>query len=254
MHRSHIPAPYRPVPARRERRSWRRAAVGVAVVLSAGAEAAVGADTPALCEQAARDAAAATGVPVSVLRAITLTETGRRRDGQVRPWPWSVNMEGESHWFDSVSAAETYAQSQADVGARSFDIGCFQINYRWHGSAFLSIAAMFEPEANALYAARFLKDLYAETGDWSLAAGAYHSRTPQLAVAYRARFDGFRTAFLVADSAPGPQQPTDTTATAAISPVRRADYPLLRTGGEAVMGSLVPLAQGGASLEIIPKG
>ena len=256
----HAPAPLRPVPSRRGRRggrNTRRAAIGFVVLLATGAEAVAGADTAALCEQAARDAATTTGVPVSVLRAVTLTETGRRRDGQTRPWPWSVNMEGEGHWFDSAAAAEAYAQSQADAGARSFDIGCFQINYRWHGTAFPSIAAMFEPEANALYAARFLKELYAETGDWSLAAGAYHSRTPDLAVAYRARVDAFRTAFLAGDSAPGPQRPPDptaTAATAAISPVQRVDYPLLRTGGETVMGSLVPLAQGAIGLPIIPQG
>ncbi|MBI1217207.1 MAG: lytic transglycosylase domain-containing protein [Rhodobacteraceae bacterium] len=228
--------------------------MGIAVLLAAGTEVAADPDTAGLCEQAAVDAAAATGVPVSVLRAITLTETGRRAGREIRPWPWSVNMEGEGHWFDSAAAAETYAQSQADAGARSFDVGCFQINYRWHGTAFPSIAAMFAPRANALYAARFMKQLYDETGDWSLAAGVYHSRSPDLATAYRARFDGFRTAFLSADGAPGPEAPSDPVATAAVASVRRADFPLLRAGGEAVMGSLVPLTQGAPGLAIIPQG
>ena len=36
---------------------------------------------------------------------------------------------------------------------------------------------------------RFLKSLYAERGNWSAAAGAYHSQTPARANVYRARFD-----------------------------------------------------------------
>ena len=35
----------------------------------------------------------------------------------------------------------------------------------------------------------FLKSLYAERGNWSAAAGAYHSQTPARANVYRARFD-----------------------------------------------------------------
>lgn len=243
----------RPLSVQRNRPIRRRVAVGLTFLLAAGSTAAAGTDTAGLCEQAARDAAEATGVPVSVLRAITLTETGRRAGGQTRPWPWSVNMEGEGHWFDTAVAAAAYAQSQADMGARSFDVGCFQINYRWHGTAFPSIAAMFDPTANAAYAARFLKELYAETGDWSLAAGAYHSRSPDLAVVYRARFDGYRTAFLADDHTPGPKRLPDQ-AVAAIPSVRRVDYPLLRAGGDSMLGSLVPLAQGAASPALIPRG
>ena len=48
---------------------------------------------------------------------------------------------------------------------------------------------MFDPDAGAAYAAQFLKSLYAERGDWSAAAGAYHSQTPERAGVYRARFD-----------------------------------------------------------------
>ena len=48
---------------------------------------------------------------------------------------------------------------------------------------------MFDPETGADYAARFLKSLYLERGDWSAAAGAYHSQSPDRANVYRARFD-----------------------------------------------------------------
>ena len=50
---------------------------------------------------------------------------------------------------------------------------------------FASLADAFDPEENADYAARFLRQLYAETGNWTAAAGLYHSRTPLLAASYR---------------------------------------------------------------------
>ena len=54
---------------------------------------------------------------------------------------------------------------------------------------FPSLEAMFDPDTGADYAAQFLQSLYGERGNWSAAAGAYHSQTPSRASVYRARFD-----------------------------------------------------------------
>ena len=142
-----------------------------------------------LCDQAARTASAETGVPLSVLWAITRTETGRSGNDGLVPWPWTVNMEGIGRWFESESAAREYVVEHIRLGVRSVDIGCFQINYKWHGAAFQSIDHMFDPSENARYAAHFILKLYKETGDWSVAAGTYHSRSPMNAKRYRTRFD-----------------------------------------------------------------
>lgn len=141
------------------------------------------------CEQAALTAAAETGVPADILGALTLTETGRRRDGVVEPWAWSVNAEGTGTWFDEPDRALAFAEDRVAQGRRNLDIGCFQLNYRWHGEHFGSVAEMFDPLQNARYAARFLGQLHAETGDWRRAAGAFHSRSPAEAEKYLARFD-----------------------------------------------------------------
>lgn len=140
------------------------------------------------CTASANHAALETGIPVNILLAISLTETGRNRDGRFEAWPWTVNMEGEGSWFGSRQAAYEYVMQKHDSGARSFDIGCFQINFKWHGSAFASIRQMFDPNANAIYAAQYLLDLYAEKGNWASAAAAYHSRTPKYADKYKIRF------------------------------------------------------------------
>ncbi len=202
-----------------------------------------------MCDAAAHQVSRESGVPLPVLMAISLTETGRKTEGSVRPWPWTVNMEGKGVWFDSQDAAQTYVDRHFDRGARSFDVGCFQINYRWHGQAFSSIEEMFEPVANARYAARFLSELYAEFGDWSLAAGAYHSRTPRYANRYRAKFDQFHAAletasqesFAALDPAPTPPQP--------VAPQPRVNlFPLLQQKrGARGLGSLVPLGRSPAT-------
>lgn len=202
----------------------------------------------AICDSAAEIAARETGVPVDVLRAISLTETGRTSNGRFAPWPWTVNMEGIGKWFDDVVSAQAYVDRHFARGARSFDVGCFQINYKWHGNAFASIADMFDPMTNARYAARFLAELHGEFGDWSKAAGAYHSRTPKFARKYTARFDRIR-----ANLPAGPDMVPAVVAQAAPEPRREVQaktntYPFLAVRGESRGASLVPLRPSGTAL------
>jgi hypothetical protein len=143
----------------------------------------------ALCERAIVNGARTVGVPVEVLHAISLTETGRQLGTGFKPWPWAVNREGQGHWFDNREQVLAFARESLAANRRSFDLGCFQINYNWHGHNFPSVEAMVDPETSAVYAARFLQDLHRELGTWSAAAGAYHSRTPEFASRYRERFD-----------------------------------------------------------------
>ncbi len=207
-------------------------------------------DTAAICDQMAGLASQRTGVPLSVLKAISLTETGRKRGKAFRPWPWTVNMEGKGHWFESREAAKAYVDKEYARGARSFDIGCFQINYRWHGEAFASIDEMFDPVPNALYAARLLGQLHSELGSWGKAAGAYHSRTKELAERYQARFERLRGPLLAGDGGAIPDIPDIVLVAnggAEASQPRRANlFPLLQPGTTLAPGSLVPI-QGRAS-------
>ena len=147
-----------------------------------------------MCDRAAAAAAHGSDVPVDILRALTRTETGRARNGKLTPWPWTVNMEGVGHWFATREEALEFVQRHFKRGARSFDVGCFQINYRWHGEAFATIAAMFDPLQNAQYAASFLTELRGQKRNWRQAVGRYHSKTPKYAKKYTARFDRIHAA------------------------------------------------------------
>ena len=192
------------------------------------------------CNAAAQFAANVTGVPVAVLRAISLTETGRLINGVFTPWPWTVNVGGQGKWFSGRKSAHKFAQSVYKRGARSFDIGCFQLNYKWHGKNFLSIDQMFDPRTNAVYAARYLRNLFQTKGDWVAAAGAYHSNTPKYARKYSRRFSRIWADIAPVATGRAPRQPP--------APGKRTargnTYPFfIASGAQGAFGSLVALAQ-----------
>lgn len=197
------------------------------------------ANPAALCDQAAARAALRHDVPLPLMLAITRAETGRQKDGSLQPWPWAVNLGGEGHWPGDKTAAAKLAQTAIDDGSLNIDIGCFQLNIRWHSKGFSALEDMLDPESNADYAARFLRALYRETGDWAAAAGAFHSRNPDLAAPYAARI-----AELAGSMATGGK--TDGTAP---SPDRGPNnFPLLQAGLTAGNGSVVPLDGAGQRL------
>lgn len=144
----------------------------------------------ALCTDAILAAERRHALPPGLLGTIARVESGRpiASMADVRPWPWTINADGAGLFFESRAAAVAWATEGVGRGVRLMDIGCMQVNLQAHPGAFPSIDAAFEPAANADYAARFLRDLATEAnGDWNVATGMYHSRTPDLAADYRNR-------------------------------------------------------------------
>ena len=133
-----------------------------------------------LCRSAVAAAERSSGMPAHLLAAISRVESGRRdpATGAVHPWPWSVNAEGQGLFYDTKAEAVAAVRAMQANGVRSIDVGCGQINLMHHPDAFPSLEVGFDPQANAAYAAQFLKELFAQTGDWNKAAGMYHSATP----------------------------------------------------------------------------
>jgi hypothetical protein len=140
----------------------------------------------AICLRAILGAQERYGIPDNLLLGIGLQEAGTRRGGRLTVWPWAVNSAGEGRLFDSREAAMAWVRERLEAGVSSIDVGCMQINLRWHPDAFETLRDGFDPEINADYAARFLRDLYLRTGDWETAAGSYHSFTPELQDVYLA--------------------------------------------------------------------
>jgi hypothetical protein len=237
-----------PSPALSARRTARRlVALCLALAALPAAQAATPGDPAALCEAATARAAAASGVPAAVLRAIALTETGRGTADRRRPWPWAVNIAGTGRWHATRAAAHEAAAAALAAGTDQVDIGCFQINYRWHGAAFASLDAMLDPDANARHAAAFLAALHAETGDWTAAIGAYHSRTPARAAAYAARVAAHLPGAGAAPPAATPEPARRATA-AADGAHRTTAYPLFHrataASGPSLFVARAPAAAG----------
>lgn len=141
------------------------------------------------CRIAVRAAERAVGIPAQLLSTIARVESGRRdpASGQIAPWPWTINVEGQGFFFRTKAEAIIAVRQHQRAGARSIDIGCMQVNLLHHPAAFSDLEQAFDPAANAAYAARFLAELRARTGDWQRAAAFYHSQTPERADDYQRR-------------------------------------------------------------------
>lgn len=157
------------------------------VAAKPGAAKATSVDPAGQCETAVTTAEYVHGLPPRLLGAIALTETGRKdpKTGTFRPWPYSINAEGLGMFFGSAQEAIATVRELQGRGVQSIDVGCMQVNLMYHPRAFASLEDAFDPRKNALYAGQFLNALYVAKKDWLLAAGAYHSETPERAEPYR---------------------------------------------------------------------
>lgn len=124
-----------------------------------------------VCEREMSQAAKRYDVPLAVLYAVGMTESGRRGSLQ----PFALNLQGPSFFAANLSEALHRFEEARKSGAKLIDIGCMQINHHFHSSQFRSLEAMFDPHENVDYAARFLKELRAREGSWTLAAARYHA-------------------------------------------------------------------------------
>lgn len=188
-------------------------------------------DPGSLCDRAAATASEDTGVPIDILLAISRVETGRSDGGELNPWPWTINADGQGAFYDSKQEAVAAATSHETDGTKTFDVGCFQLNITYHGKAFASLDDMFDPLLNARYAADFLNQLHDELGNWADAVAAYHSRTPARAEEYLGRV---RTVI------EGPE----VTQVAANPMPHMNNFPLLQAGAPGMPGSIVPQSGG----------
>ena len=142
--------------------------------------------------QACRDAAVRLetqhGLPEGMVTSIALVESGRRSpDGTHQAWPWTINAEGRAYYFATRQEAVDAVRRLLAQGKRTIDVGCMQINLRFHPRAFTSVEEAFDPMSNVAYAAYFLRDLESRSDSWMQAIGRYHSFSPSLNARYTAR-------------------------------------------------------------------
>lgn len=122
-----------------------------------------------------------------LLTSISNVETGRwnKRLQQKAAWPWTVNVKGKGYFYKTKAEAVAAVKNWQKRGYKSIDVGCMQVNLRFHGKKFASLEEAFDPEKNVDVAARFLKKRHQSRGDWMKAATDYHSKRPSKARAYK---------------------------------------------------------------------
>lgn len=131
-----------------------------------------------LCRVAVDKAGAEYGVRKDLLQTIAVVESGRfdKLHNQFVSWPWTVNANGRGYYYSTKEEAVAAVKNFKRQGIESIDVGCMQINLKYHGEAFASIEDALNPENNVRYSAKFLRNLYNRNGyDWKKAAKRYHS-------------------------------------------------------------------------------
>jgi len=137
------------------------------------------------CEYLAKDAEKRYGLPENILLSISRVESGYKKvDGVTRAWPWTLNAGGDSAYFRTKDAALGSLKERIKKGVTNIDIGCMQLNYRWHKKFFNNLSDMMRPADNVDYSARFLKKLHKRHGSWEKAVKYYHSSKSKYNVKY----------------------------------------------------------------------
>lgn len=206
------------------------------------------------CESLAERAGAEAGVPAGLMTAIARTEAGRGiGGGKVRAWPWTLNQGGKGSYHADHETALAAAQAVIDSGVRNLDLGCMQLNWRWHGQAFRDAAEMLDPAANTRYAAMFLAELARRNGSWARAVELYHSADPDRGPTYARKVSRALDALIAEGGAPPDAAASAETLLAAAAPAQvdanpdpmtLSDPEMVRSEAAARVAGLLALPQG----------
>lgn len=118
-------------------------------------------------------------LPSGIMQAISLAESGRwHKASRSRfAWPWTVTAHGKGRFYPSKRAAIAAVRRLKADGVRNIDVGCMQVNLKYHPKAFTSLDEAFDPAANAQYAASLFAKLRRANRSITRAVAHYHSTT-----------------------------------------------------------------------------
>ena len=120
-------------------------------------------------------AAQRAGIPSTVLYAVALQESGVRRNGRIVPWPWSLNVAGQSHRYATrADACAGLQQAMHSTPHTRIDAGLGQINLGYHQQRYSTACDLLDPYRNLAIAAEILHEQHTPGEDWLLAIGRYH--------------------------------------------------------------------------------
>jgi hypothetical protein len=129
-------------------------------------------------------------LPNKLLTSISLVESGLKRNNKLSSWPWTLNVNGKSMYFDNKEEAIEHLKKSLKIN-KNIDIGCMQINYQYHGKNFRTLEDIIDPNKNVKYAASFLRKLFKKHKSWNEAISRYHSSKPKRKKRYLAKVQSF---------------------------------------------------------------
>lgn len=128
-------------------------------------------------------------VPPNLLYAVALQESGRAMNGRLVPWPWTLNVAGQSRRYGTRREACTNLRQVLRVTpATRVDVGLGQLNAGYQRHRVRQPCELLEPYRNLRLAAIILREQYNPNQSWLMAAGRYHRPAGGVpAVRYRQR-------------------------------------------------------------------
>ncbi len=132
-----------------------------------------------LCQNTIENIELQTDIPNGLLLGIGKAEALRKINNKFIIWPWTINHAGKSMFFDTKKQMKNYVFKNLKRNDFNIDVGCMQINIKWHKNNFKNISDMFEVNPNISYAASFLQQLKNKHGSWDNAIKHYHSSDPK---------------------------------------------------------------------------
>ena len=144
-------------------------------------------ETHNLCLIAIKDVEENYNIKKDLLQTIASVESGRyiSKVGKRLPWPWTVQSNGKGKYYKTKQEAVNAVKNLQAKGITNIDVGCMQINLKYHGQSFSSIEEAFEPKNNVAYSASFLQKLNKKNNNWQKSAMQYHSKNIRRGTNYK---------------------------------------------------------------------
>ncbi len=116
-------------------------------------------------------------IPNKLLTSISLVESGVKKGDKFVSWPWTLNVAGKSKYFKNKEQTLVFIKKNLSK-VNKIDVGCMQINLKYHGQEFKNFEHVLDPESNVKYAAKHLRELFGRYKTWNEAVSRYHSSKP----------------------------------------------------------------------------
>src|SRR3546814_13389092 len=99
-------------------------------------------------------------------------ESGIRRDNRLIPWPWSLNVAGQSHRYATrAEACAGLQQALRNASPKRIDAGLAQINLGYQQHRYNRPCGLLYPYVNLQIAATILREQSKPGQDWPFAMG-----------------------------------------------------------------------------------